>query len=148
MRCNSLGDLYPITSWPHHSSMSHSSFTTFSPTLWYNRFGHADPSILCTLYYHHLISCNKYLDNFLCHSSPLGKQTKLSFTKSLNFNVFPFDIIHKDLWTSSVPSCGGYCYYVLFLDNFTNFLWHLIFHINIKLSIFNKFHHYITTQFE
>jgi hypothetical protein len=35
----------------------------------------------------------------------------------------PFDIVHSDLWTSPTLSSGGHRYYILFLDDFTNFLW-------------------------
>jgi hypothetical protein len=35
----------------------------------------------------------------------------------------PFDIVHSDVWTSPALSSGGHRYYVLFLDDFTDFLW-------------------------
>jgi len=61
----------------------------------------------------------------------------------------PFDIVHSDLWTSPVLSFGGHRYYVLFLDDFTYFLW--TFSISNKpqvYSIFSQFRAHIQTQFE
>lgn len=83
MRSKSLGDLYPITSQLPNATHSPSSFATFSLALWHNHLGHLDPYILGIIYQNNLISCNKYCDNFICHSYPLGKQTKLPFIDSL-----------------------------------------------------------------
>lgn len=61
----------------------------------------------------------------------------------------PFDIIHSDLWTSPILSSLGHKYYVLFLDNYTNFLW--TFPISSKSQVYNLFirvRTYIRTQFE
>jgi hypothetical protein len=61
----------------------------------------------------------------------------------------PFDIVHSDLWTSPMLSSGGHRYYVLSLDDFTDFLW--TFPISNKsqvYSIFSQFRAHIQTQFE
>ena len=61
----------------------------------------------------------------------------------------PFDIIHCDLWTSPILSSLGHKYYVLFLDNYTNFLW--TFPISSKSQVYKLFirvRTYIRTQFE
>ena len=60
-----------------------------------------------------------------------------------------FEIIHSDLWTSPIPSLSGIRYYVLFLDQFSHFLW--IYPLRNKSDVFSKFlqfHTYVKTQFE
>ena len=59
----------------------------------------------------------------ICHSCIMGKQIKLPFFSSDSHSTMPFDIIHNDLWASSIFSPSGYKYYVLLLDNYTIFLW-------------------------
>jgi len=34
----------------------------------------------------------------------------------------PFDIIHNDIWTSPILTLMGHRYYVLFLDDYSNYL--------------------------
>ena len=60
----------------------------------------------------------------------------------------PFEVIHSDLWTSSILSFFQHKYYVLYLDNFSNFLW--TFPIPFKFHVFptfSKFASYVNTQF-
>jgi histone deacetylase 1/2 len=61
----------------------------------------------------------------------------------------PFDIIHSDLWTSPVLSSSGHRYYVLFLDDYSKYLW--TFPIAKKSQVFSIFatlKAHIHTQFE
>ncbi|CAJ2673543.1 unnamed protein product [Trifolium pratense] len=149
MRCNSSGDLYPIPTRPNTTSLPPSAFAASSNELWHSRLGHPGAPILNSLHRNKILLCNKFRNDFFCHSCALGKQTKLPFYNSLSYTYMPFDIVHSDLWTSPVLSSGGHRYYVLFLDDFTDFLW--TFPISNKSqvhSIFLQFRAYITTQFE
>jgi hypothetical protein len=63
--------------------------------------------------------------------------------------MMPFDIIHSDLWTSPVLSTMGHRYYILFLDDHSQFLW--TFPLSKKsdvYSVFIAFRAHIHTQFE
>lgn len=98
-----------------------------------------------------LVECNNSikLHSHFCNSCPLGKHIKLPFTNSLNNSLLPFDILHSDVWTSPVLSSTGHKYYVLFLDNYSNFLW--TFPISQKFQvypIFQKLRAYIKTEFQ
>ncbi|KAL2894569.1 Retrovirus-related Pol polyprotein from transposon RE2 [Bienertia sinuspersici] len=123
VRCNSSGDLYPFFSDRQViSSSTPLAFAVVSPSVWHSRLGHPGNAILSTLRSSNLIQCNKE-SKHVCHSCPLGKLIKMSFYNSLSHTTMPFDIIHSDLWTSPVTGSLGHNYYVLFLDNYTNFLW-------------------------
>jgi transposase InsO family protein len=57
--------------------------------------------------------------------------------------------VHSDLWTSPTLSFGGYRYYILFFDDYTNFLWN--FHIANMSQVYSTFLHFrnhIKTQFQ
>lgn len=61
----------------------------------------------------------------------------------------PFDIIHSDIWTSPILSSMGHQYYVLFLDDYSNYLWTFL--LARKSDVFEKFlafRAHILTQFE
>ena len=49
----------------------------------------------------------------------------------------PFDIIHSDLWTFPVLSSSGHKYYILLLDDYSNFLW--TFPLSNKSHVFSTF---------
>ena len=149
MRCNSSSDLYPVTTSPSVGFSTQSAFTVFSPELWHSRLGHPGAPVLSSLRKNNLIVFDKFPDNFLCQSCTLGKQVKLPFYDSLSRTLFPFDIVHSDLWTSPTLSSGGHRYYVLFLDDFTNFLWTSPIASKSQVhSIFLTFRNHIHTQFE
>ena len=83
-----------------------------------------------------------------CEVCQLGKQIKLPFQKSDSFTTSPFDIIHSDIWTSPLTSISGFKYYVIFLDDFSHFLW--VFPLRRKSEVFSKFlqfYKYVETQF-
>ncbi|KAL9239100.1 hypothetical protein vseg_013451 [Gypsophila vaccaria] len=147
MRCNSRGDLYPLS--PFAAPKSSIALSAVAPSLWHSRLGHPGPPVLSILRNSNSIQCNKIPNTKHCHACELGKYTKLPFIPSTSRTLLPFDIIHSDLWTSPVLCTLGQRYYLLFLDDFTNFLW--TFPITNKsnvFSIFKQFYTLIHTQFE
>lgn len=72
----------------------------------------------------------------------------MPFIDSDNSTLMPFDILHSDVWTSPVLSTSGHKYYVLYLDNHSNFLWTFpISHKSQVFSTFEKLRAYIKTHF-
>ena len=148
MRCDNVGDLYPLFSNSQATSPKHSAFTTMSHDIWHNRLGHPGDTIINSLRRNKFIDCNKACKTF-CSSCPLGKHAKLPFYDSLSYIFLPFDIIHSDLWTSPIANSSGHRYYVLFLDDYSKFLW--TFPIAKKSQVkqlFISFHALVKTQFE
>ncbi|XP_057418177.1 uncharacterized protein LOC130712360 [Lotus japonicus] len=66
-----------------------------------------------------------------------GKHVRLPFSSSETITLRPFDILHSDLWTSPILSTAGHRYYVLFLDDHTDFLW--TFPIGKKSQVYEIF---------
>lgn len=95
------------------------------------------------------LSCNKDKLISCCNACQIGKHLKLPFQKSLNQSNQPFEIIHSDIWTSPIASLSGCRYYVLFLDDFSHYLW--VYPIRRKSDVFSKFLHfsaYVSNQFK
>ncbi|KAD6454414.1 hypothetical protein E3N88_09120 [Mikania micrantha] len=148
LRCNSTGDLYPL-SLPAAQFTTPTTFAALSQDLWHRRLGHPGSSLLRVLNKEHSISVAKVFDKRLCQSCVFGKHTRLPFYDSLSTTSLPFDILHSDLWTSPILSSGGHRYYILFLDDFTNFLWtYPLSNKSNVFQIFLNFHKMIKTQFE
>ncbi|KAJ9547690.1 hypothetical protein OSB04_020233 [Centaurea solstitialis] len=146
MRSNSHGNLYPLSLSPRQQA---ALYTTSSPSIWHLRLGHPGRTILSKLVSHHLISKLGSISSCICQSCQFGKHNKLPFYPSTSCSIAPFDLIHSDIWTSPVTSSCGYQYYLLFLDDFTNFVW--VFPLAKKshtFQIFMQFRAYIRTQFE
>jgi hypothetical protein len=147
MRCDSTSELYPITSTSQNKNSAHSCFLASS--LWHDRLGHPGASVLESLRQNKMIDCTSPIRSHVCQSCVLGKHIKLPFVASSSMTCMPFDIIHSDLWTSPVLSSSGHRYYVLFLDDFSKYLW--TFPIAKKSEVFimfAKLQEHIRTQFE
>ncbi|KAJ9541133.1 hypothetical protein OSB04_027639 [Centaurea solstitialis] len=134
-RHNSTGDLYPFS--PPTQALSTSS----SAPLWHNRLGHPGANILDFLSRHAIIDCNKTSNSFVCPLCQLANSKRLPFSESNSITFAPFDLIHCDLWTSPVLSNYGYKYYMVLIDNFSQYVW--IYPLKYKsetFSTFAKFH--------
>ena len=143
-RCNSFGDLYPLST----PSLPPSALAAISPTTWHNHLGHPGTAILDFLRVHKCIQCNKESLSHLCHAYQLGKHCRLPFSPSNNATFAPFSIIHTDLWTSPIISPSGYRYYLLCLDDYSHYLW--VFPLKSKSHVFSTFLSFlahIKTQF-
>lgn len=56
--------------------------------------------------------------------------------------MFPFQLLHCDVWTSPVLSNSGYKFYLVLLDDFTHFAWTFLYGTNLI-----AFHAFVGTQF-
>lgn len=147
-RCDSSGPLYSIT--PSSSNHPQALISTnSSASLWHRRLGHPGNATLRFLISSGFIKSSKP-DKFpLCHECQIGKHTRQPFFSSTSQVFSPFDIVHSDIWTSPVTSVSGIRYYVIFLDQFSHFLW--VYPLRQKSEVFTKFLHFyrfIQTQFK
>ncbi|GJY27178.1 ribonuclease H-like domain-containing protein [Tanacetum coccineum] len=145
LRCDSSGDLYPVTS----PSSTPYALLSVSPSTWYQRLGHPGEDVLRSLMSRQFISCNKEKSSHFCHACQLGKHVRLSFASSDSIFTRSFEIVHYDFWTSPIVSSGGFKYYMLFLDHYSHYLW--IYPLRTKFEVFQKFLHfrsYVNNQFK
>ncbi|GJU40699.1 ribonuclease H-like domain-containing protein [Tanacetum coccineum] len=77
LRCDSTGELYPVTK---PSTIPHAFLT--SQYTWHQRLGHPGSKVLRRLVSSDSISCNKEKLLVLCHACQLGKHVKLPFVSS------------------------------------------------------------------
>nr|GFB35406.1 ribonuclease H-like domain-containing protein [Tanacetum cinerariifolium] len=75
LRCDSSGDLYPVTK---PSTIPTALLSTSSST-WHQRLGHPGDEVLRSLASRQFISCNKEKTSHVCHACQLGKHVKLPF---------------------------------------------------------------------
>jgi hypothetical protein len=112
-----MGDLYPL--WlPHHQALAASS----GVSLWHQRLGHPGHRVLSRILQNFQFECKK-ADAHVCSSCQIGKHVRLPFNNSTTHTYFPFQILHSDVWTSPVHSYSGYKYCVVFLNDYTHYLW-------------------------
>ncbi|GJZ99241.1 ribonuclease H-like domain-containing protein [Tanacetum coccineum] len=74
LRCDSTGDLYPLTA----PSLIPHVFLVSQHT-WNQRLGHPGRDVLRHLVFNNFISCNKEKPPMLCHACQLGKHVRLPF---------------------------------------------------------------------
>nr|GFA07199.1 ribonuclease H-like domain-containing protein [Tanacetum cinerariifolium] len=107
LRCDSSGDLYPVTK----PSTIPTALVSTSSSTWHQCLGHPGDEVLWSLASRQFISCNKEKPSHVCHACQLGKHVKLPFHSSKSIVKHCFDIIHSDLWTSPIISKSGFKYY-------------------------------------
>ncbi|KAL9995335.1 putative RNA-directed DNA polymerase [Helianthus debilis subsp. tardiflorus] len=137
--------LYPVTAPAHVPAPS--VFTAPAPDSWHDRLGHPGVSIVDFLASNKFIACNKTSCVF-CNSCQLAKHKRLPFVLSNSTTILPFGIVHCDLWTSPIVSNTGYKYYMILIDDYTNYTW--LFPLRYKsetVTKFIKFYTYVKTQF-
>jgi hypothetical protein len=156
VRSNSTGPLYtlhlPGSTTPSVGAMAALAATphalaAVAPTTWHHRLGHPGPNALSSLSRSSFIHCTSNKHEF-CHACQLGEHTRLPFHSSSHRAEHPFDLIHLDLWTSSVVSVSGSKYYLVILDDFTHYSW--TFSLKLKSDTFttlSNFFAYVSTQF-
>ncbi|GJR64946.1 ribonuclease H-like domain-containing protein [Tanacetum coccineum] len=144
LRCDSTGDLYPVTA---PSPIPH-VFLVNQHTR-HQCLGHPGREVLRHLVSNNFISCNKEKPPVLCHACQLGKHVMFPFVSSNTVVTSCFEIIHSDGWTSPILSLSGFKYYVLFLDHYSQFVW--VYPLLNKSDVWSKFvlfRTYVRTQFK
>ena len=145
---DSSGPLYSVTPSPPLSS--HSAFTTTSlnNSIWHQRLGHPNNFTFSRILSSFSHSLPKTDLTTLCQACQLGKHTRLPFYRSNTIVSHSFEIVHSDIWTSPVISNSGLKYYLVFLDQYSHFLW--VYPLHRKSDTFEKYLHfsnYVQTQF-
>ncbi|KAJ9546650.1 hypothetical protein OSB04_019193 [Centaurea solstitialis] len=147
-RCDSdHHDLYPVLP-PSPQSAVASANVAASFDVWHRRLGHPGAAVFQFLLSRKFIACSSQ-NSSLCHACQLGKHCRLPFSLSATKTSRVFELIHSDLWTSPVTSLSGFKYYVLFLDDYSHFLW--VFPLRAKsevFSVFKTFRAYVLNQFK
>lgn len=73
--------------------------------------------------------------SILCETCQLLKCHKLSFHNNTKCSNHLLDLVHCDLWESSpVISVDGYWYYVVFVDDYSRFIW--LYHLKTKSAFY------------
>ena len=117
LRCESDGELYPIT-----PPTTHHGFAAVTVDLWHQRLGHPGRDGLAPVL-RVTEPASSTTPSHTCHACQLGKHTRLPFSDSQHISYFPFQLIHCDIWTSPVPSVSGLQYYLVILDDYSHFVW-------------------------
>ena len=124
--------------------LSHSSSSFY---LWHYRLGHVSSSHLRFLASIGALRNLQPCDIFYCSGCKLMKIFTLPFDQSISVSSFPFDLIHSDVWeTSLVATKGGSRYYVSFIDDHTHYCWvYLLKHHSEFFEIYTAFRALIKT---
>ncbi|PKU68032.1 Retrovirus-related Pol polyprotein from transposon TNT 1-94 [Dendrobium catenatum] len=114
---------------------------------WQRRLGHPHHSVLQQISKTNPTLHIQYVKT-VCTSCLSCKGHKLSFDRSSNKTTIPLELIHSDVWgPSPIPSHQGFKYYVIFVDDFSRYIWlFLLMHKFEVTNIFIQFVHFIERQ--
>ncbi|KAM2672155.1 hypothetical protein EV1_007888 [Malus domestica] len=93
--------------------------------IWHRRLGHPSSIVLNKVVKHsNLPIVGSVHKQSFCSDCQLGKASRLPFSVLPCTSTRPFHIIHADVWgPSPTPSCTGYKYYLILVDDFTKYSW-------------------------
>lgn len=128
LRCDSVSDLYLV--------ISLTRFATLGYNVWHNHLGHPNSSIFYSLHRNKFIGSEHVKSKTIMDSCVFGKHVMFPFVPSNNSTLMPFYILHNDLWTSLILNSFSHRYYVLFLNDYFDFLW--VFHLGTKSQVFER----------
>ena len=113
--------------------------STSSASLWHNRLGHMSEKGMKLLASKGSLQGLKSVDLGLCESCVLGKQKRVSFTKTVRETKSEkLELVHTDVWgPAPVSSLGGSRYYVTFIDDFSRKVW--VYFLKHKSDVFVTF---------
>ncbi|KAI0492295.1 hypothetical protein KFK09_026565 [Dendrobium nobile] len=95
------------------------------------QISHSNPSLHISHFKSACTSCMSY------------KGQKLSFDRSTSRTRYPLELVHSDVWgPSPVSSHQGFRYYIIFVDDFSRFIW--LFPIMHKSDVTNTFIQFVT----
>ena len=87
------------------------------------------------------------ISGFRCDICELAKSHRASFPLILNKSLFPFMVIHYDVWgPSKVPTLSGSRWFVTFIDDCTRMTWLCLMKTKDEVNLlFQNFHKIIET---
>ena len=113
----------------HHCRMGHVSFDKM-----YKLF----PGVM------HGVDKNK----LKCDACEFAKHTRSSYVSKGLRSIFPFMLVHSDVWTSPVASVSGAKYFVTFIDCHSRMTWvYLMRHKDETFQCFKNFYAYVKNHF-
>lgn len=115
--------------------------------LWHRRLGHPSFSYLKKLFPSLFHKCN--ISDFLCETCVMAKSHRVVFPLSNKKSVFPFSLVHTDVWGPSPQSThNGRKWFISFVDDCTRVTWvYLLKHKSDVNDVFRFFYQMIETQF-
>ena len=117
--------------------------------VWHMRLGHMSEKGLVKLHKRNLLPKLRSCKYDFCEHCVLGKNHRKPFGVGTHSSKGKLDYIHSDVWggPSTVPSHSGAQYYVLFVDDYSRYVW--IYFMQNKsevLSIFKQWKALVETQ--
>ena len=115
--------------------------------LWHRRLGHTSFDYFKKLF--PSLFTKSDISSFCCDICELAKSHRASFPLILNKSLFPFMVIHYDVWgPSKVPTLSGSCWFVTFIDDCTRMTWLCLMKTKDEVNLlFQKFHKMIETRY-
>lgn len=111
-----------------------------SSNIWHQRLGHPSPAKFhhLTSKFHLPVAQNKTRSSSsLCTHCCVAKSHRLPFTLSNTTVDQPLALIHSDVWGPFLPSTTGFKYYVVFVDDYSRFIW--VYPLYAKSDVYSKF---------
>lgn len=118
---------------------------TVSPLQWHYRLGHPSLAKLRAV-----IPTLSPISVLECEACQLGKHHRSSFSSSSVRQTESFAAVHTDIWgPSRTPSLNGYCYFVIFVFDYSRMTWIFLMKNRSELpNVVLKFYNEIFVQFD
>jgi hypothetical protein len=140
-------DIYFLSSFPLMSISFGCTAVVNNSHVWHKKLGHSNSIVLTYLMKHsYLGNKNLFWPSTMssdCGSCKLGKSKSLPFPSHGSQASACFEIIHTTIWgISPVISHAWYKYFMIFIDDYSHFIWVFLFFCS-KADVFFVFQNFI-----
>jgi len=109
--------------------------------VWLRRLDHPGSRVLILLASNKKVVYTSHPLNFLFQTCPLEKSSRLSLGSMSHQTSTSLELVFSDEWgPAPMLSSNGFCYFVIFVDVQTNFIW--FYPLVLKYDVFNVFHQF------
>ena len=106
--------------------------------VWHSRMGHMSDKYLTMLRDRNLLSGLGKINSDFCEHCVMGKHHRKPFGVGMHNSKEVLEYVHSDVWgPSPVASLSGKWYYVVFIDDYSRFVW--IYFLTEKSEVFATF---------
>jgi hypothetical protein len=123
-RC--VGGLYPLISSLKSSQSSKYAFVAIKPSQskWHSRLGHPSFDIVRQIISKNKLPCVRDSSNLsVCDPCQQAKSHQLPYPISTSVSTVPLQLVFSDVWGPAPTSIGRHDYYVIFIDDYSKFIW-------------------------
>jgi hypothetical protein len=108
---------------PFHLHITHPLASNFRGVQWHQHLGHPSNNVVCHIIKSNNFSSSPNIESSVSDAYQRAKSHQLPYNHLSRVSHAPLELIHTNVWVPSLPSSGGFKYYVSFINHYSRHYW-------------------------